>query len=120
MPKKLSSVTEAQLVKDIAYSLAMPQSDVKKVIDAFKEEVVDHLVSGTKVNLVGFGSWTPVYVKPKRKGEMVRNPSTGEEAPRAKAVDAAFKVKASASPSLKTKFPKVKTAPGAKLEKLLK
>ena len=69
MPKKLTTITEGQLVKDIAFSTGESQSAVKVILAAFKDEVTEHLVSGNKVTLTKFATFTPRYVKGKKRGE---------------------------------------------------
>lgn len=120
MPKKLNSVGTMQLVKDVAFATGYPQGEVREIVSALSAEIVDYLVGGNKVSLTGFVTFKPSYVPEKKRGELVRNPATGEMMKRAKAEPASFRVKATASPSIKKQFPSVKSAAGAKLEKLLK
>jgi nucleoid DNA-binding protein len=120
MAKNLSTVSEATLVKDVAFATGYPQREVRDILSAVKDEIVDNLVDGSKVNLMGLVRFTPSYVAAKKKGELVRNPATGEMIKRAAGVPASFRVKASASSAIKKQFPSVASSAGKKLESLLK
>lgn len=92
---------------------------VRLVVKAFKEEVIDCLKNGYKVTLNGLVRFEPKYVTPKPKGEMVRNPGTGETAPRAAAIPASFTSKAFMSSAIKKVFPSTKTKAGIALAEQL-
>lgn len=114
-------MTESQLVDELCKRLGVDEeskitrTDVRKFIKAFKEEVTECLVMGYKVSLSGLVRFEPRYVPEKPKGVLVRNPATGESAPRAKAVPASFKAKAFASSTIKRQFPTIRSAAGKTL-----
>lgn len=121
MAKGAEALSESQLADLVTYRVnerdggTMSKSDVKRVIGAFKEEVVDCLVNGYKVKLNGLASFEAKLVPEKKKGEPVRNPATGETAPRAKTTPAGFKGSVRVSPSIKSKFPATKSSNGREL-----
>lgn len=53
---------------------SLSKKDVKTVLDAFVDTVIDAVSNGKKVQLIGFGSFERAFRK-SRKG---RNPQTGE------------------------------------------
>lgn len=65
--------------EDVAEKMAaksgMTKKDSAKALNAFIAVVTDALVSGDKVQLVGFGS----FEKAKRSARKGRNPMSGEE-----------------------------------------
>ena len=91
----------------------------KVFLKTFKQTVKECVAEGYRVNFAGLVKFEPKFIPVKPKGEMVRNPRTGETAPRAAAVPAAFKVKATASSSLKAAFPSTRTNAGKELAERL-
>ena len=63
------------LIKSIAEQSGQTQKEVSNVIDLFLSTVKKGLLSGDKVTLIGFGTFSVVNTKEK-KG---RNPQTGKE-----------------------------------------
>lgn len=126
-------LTEAQFVKeltgringaDVKYAgedgkrYTLPDLDeraVKAILGAVKAEVISCVTNGYKVTLNQFGRFEPVFVPEKKKGEMVRNPTTGETKPRAEGVPAGFKAKAFMSSTVKNLFPSTRTNAGKEL-----
>lgn len=113
------TLTESQFASELAKRLDVSESEVKKFIKGFKAEVVDCLANGYKVSFAGLVRFEPKYVSAKAKGEMVRNPGTGEMAPRKVAEPASFKAKAFASSAIAKFFPSLRTNAGKALEELL-
>lgn len=120
--KGAKPLSESEFIDEVVNRLggAMPKTQVRAVVKAMKEEIADCLANGYKVTLTGLVRFEPKFVPEKKKGEPVRNPSTGETAPRAKTVPASFKAKAFASSSLKKVFPTIKSSAGTELAKQLK
>ena len=117
-------MSEAEFVERLAENLGDFEyvggaRGAKMWLKTFKQTLAECVVEGNKVNLSGLLRVEPKFVPAKPKGEMVRNPSTGKTAPRAVAVPAAFKVKATASPSLKAAFPSTRTGAGKALAEKL-
>ena len=80
-------MNKTELVAAVAEKAGMTKEQAKKAVAAVEESVVEALVKGDKVQLVGFGTFE---VK-ERKARMGRNPSTGEEMPIAASKGIAFK-----------------------------
>ena len=68
-------MNKSELVAKVSEVSGVSQSDTEKVIEGFKSAVKDALVSGDKVQLVGFGSWETTT----RAARTGRNPRTGEQ-----------------------------------------
>jgi DNA-binding protein HU-beta len=66
---------KADLIDKVAGSTDLSKVNVKKVIDATIEEIMDAVSKGEKVGFVGFGSFD-VSNRAQRTG---RNPRTGEK-----------------------------------------
>lgn len=71
----MSSLTKSDIIKLICEKTGKSQSDVKQVFDATIDVIVEELVKGSDINLIGFASFKVKQV-PERKG---RNPATGQE-----------------------------------------
>ncbi len=71
----VKKVNRQDLVKEIANKTGLKQKDVKEVIAAFEETIIEYLSKGYKVTLMNFGTWE-IKERKERKG---RNPQTGEE-----------------------------------------
>lgn len=68
-------MNKTQLTAQLAEKTGLSKKDAEKALNAFVEIVNDSLVTGEKVQVVGFGSFE-VKVRPARTA---RNPRTGEE-----------------------------------------
>ena len=68
-------MNKAELIGSIADKSGLSKADAGKALDAFVSSVTDALVSGERISLVGFGSWSV----DNRNARMGRNPRTGEE-----------------------------------------
>ncbi len=66
--------TKRDLVKRIAIKHAIPQSDVKDVVQSFLDSVVDTLTEEGRLELRDFG----IFQVKKRAERKARNPKTGE------------------------------------------
>lgn len=77
-----------ELITAMAGKAGMSKKDTEKVLKAFEEVVVEELVKGGKVQLVGFGTFD-VAERAAREG---RNPQTGEVMPIAASKAPRFKV----------------------------
>jgi len=71
-------LTQTQLAAEIAERSDMSKSDVKRVLDALEEVVLDELAGAEKVKIAGVVQLT-VRVKEATKARKGRNPATGEE-----------------------------------------
>jgi len=67
-------MNKSELIVAIADKAEMTKKQAEKALKAFEEVVTDTLVSGGKVQLVGFGTFD-VAERAAREG---RNPQTGE------------------------------------------
>ena len=68
-------MNKTELIAALADKAGLNKHDAEKALNAFTEVVTETLISGEKVQLVGFGSFE---VK-ERAERMARNPRTGEE-----------------------------------------
>lgn len=68
-------MNKTELVGQVAAKTGMTKKDVEKVVNAFFATVEGSLKEGSKVQLIGFGTFE-VRERKSRKG---RNPQTGEE-----------------------------------------
>jgi DNA-binding protein HU-beta len=68
-------MTKAELIDAVADGAGISKSAAAKAIDSFINGVTKALKKGTKVTLVGFGTFSVS----KRKARKGRNPRTGEE-----------------------------------------
>lgn len=76
--------TKAEIYKHISETVDMPRKDVVEVLDALDDLMIKSLKKSGEFNLLGLGKMTLIKkpaVKAK-KGEMTRNPFTGEETPK--------------------------------------
>ena len=76
-PKKrkvIKEMNKTQLIDVIATKTDLKKKDVEAVVNAMNEAVVEALVAGDKVQLIGFGTYE-VKTRAARDG---RNPKTGE------------------------------------------
>jgi len=77
-----------ELITAMAGKAGMSKKDTEKVLKAFEEVVVEELMNGGKVQLVGFGTFD-VAERAAREG---RNPQTNEPMPIAASKAPRFKV----------------------------
>ena len=68
-------MNKGQFVDHIANEYSCTKTEAQKVIDRFTFSVIDAIVKGNEISLVGFGSFSVSKVAA-RKG---RNPRTGTE-----------------------------------------
>jgi DNA-binding protein HU-beta len=66
-------MTKLEMVEKIGESVALPKSDIEKILDQFVKITQETLKSGDKVSLTGLGSFIPKD----RKARTARNPKTG-------------------------------------------
>jgi nucleoid DNA-binding protein len=71
-------LTQTQLATEIAERADMSRADVKRVLEALEEVVLDELAEGQKVRIGGLVQLV-VRVKEATKARKGRNPATGEE-----------------------------------------
>jgi DNA-binding protein HU-beta len=69
------NMRKSDLVKAVAKSVDMPESQVSNVINATFEEVESSLASGDEVTITGFGTFR-ISERAAREG---RNPQSGEK-----------------------------------------
>ena len=67
-------MTKSNLISIVAESAGLTKKDTEKVVSGFLSAVTDALVSGDKVQIVGFGTFE-VRDRKEREG---RNPVNGE------------------------------------------
>lgn len=80
-------MNKAQLISAIAEANGIPLAQAEKVVDATLDGILETLVKGENVTLVGFGNFG---VK-KRAARKVKNPQTGIEMMIAAAIVPFFK-----------------------------
>ena len=68
-------MNKSELIKQIADRAGLSQAKVGDALDAFCASVIDTLLRGEEVAIIGFGAFK-VSQRAERKG---RNPRTGEE-----------------------------------------
>jgi DNA-binding protein HU-beta len=66
-------MTKIEMVDKIGETVALPKSDIEKILDQFVKATQDTLKAGDKVSLTGLGSFIPKD----RKARTARNPKTG-------------------------------------------
>ncbi len=66
-------MNKTQLINDVASKISLSKTDIEQVVNACFEVVSDTLISGEKVQFIGFGSFEPT-VRAERK---CRNPKDG-------------------------------------------
>jgi len=67
-------MTKADLVEKMAKDVKISKAEAGKALDSFIDGVKKTLKKGTKVTLIGFGTFSVA----KRKARKGRNPRTGE------------------------------------------
>lgn len=82
--KEVFRVNKAELVAKIAEKSQLTKKDAELALNAFMETVEETLVSGEKVQLVGFGTFDVRERKP-RQGRNPRNPEQVIQIPASKA-----------------------------------
>lgn len=88
-------MNKTDLIEVVAKAADLKKKDAEAAVNAVLDAFTDALVSGDKVQLIGFGTFE-VREKAEREG---RNPATGE----AIKIDASKQVKFSAGKTLKDK-----------------
>jgi DNA-binding protein HU-beta len=66
-------MTKIEMVNKIGESVALPKSDIEKILDQFVKSTQEALKAGDKVSLTGLGHFIPKD----RKARIGRNPKTG-------------------------------------------
>jgi DNA-binding protein HU-beta len=66
-------MTKIEMVNKIGENVALPKSDIEKILDQFVKVTQETLKTGDKVSLTGLGSFVPKD----RKARTGRNPKTG-------------------------------------------
>lgn len=82
--KEVFQVNKAELVAKIAEKSQLTKKDAELSLNAFMESVEEALVTGDKVQLVGFGTFDVRERKP-RQGRNPRNPEQVIDIPASKA-----------------------------------
>src|SRR4051795_4109323 len=72
------ALTQTQLAQEIADRADVTRADVKRVLAALEEVVLDELADAAKVKIRGLAQLT-ARVRPATKSRKGRNPATGEE-----------------------------------------
>ena len=68
-------MNKADLVNMVQHRTKLTKTDVSQVVDAAIEEIIDAVVDGKKVSILGFGSFEPR----ERSARQGLNPKTGEK-----------------------------------------
>ena len=71
----LSNMNKADLVNLVAARTELTKTDVSLVVDAAIDTIIDSVVEGKKVSILGFGSFEPRD----RSARQGLNPKTGEK-----------------------------------------
>jgi nucleoid DNA-binding protein len=110
------ALSEAELIEETVKRLPdMTASQMRKVLTALKEEIVDCVTQGYKVSLSGIVSLEPTVKAGRKKGTVVHNPFDGtSKTLRADEPDK-FVLKVRRSSSISNKFPTLRTADGKAL-----
>lgn len=125
MARGATPLTEAQFVEEVVTRIengdvALSKAQVKAVVKAFKEEIVDCLANGYKVSLSGLLTLTPVAKPGRKKGTVVRNPFDGSTKTLRADESDKFKVRPKVSTAVLGAFPSAKSTAGQGLLKQLK
>ena len=121
MAKGPQTLSESEFVDEIVSRLGdgFSKSQVRQVVKALKEEAIDCLANGYKINLTGLLTITPQAVKGRKKGTKVKNPFAGTEKTLRSDEPDKFRVKAKASSSILNHFPSIRSGDGQALHKQL-
>ncbi|NBW63850.1 MAG: HU family DNA-binding protein [Synechococcaceae bacterium WB4_1_0192] len=68
-------MNKADLVNHVSARTDLTKTDVAQVVDALIETIIDSVVEGKKVSILGFGSFEPR----ERSARQGLNPKTGEK-----------------------------------------
>jgi len=71
---KIPTFSKSELVIEIAAKTGFAQVNVKEVIDATLAKIIAKTEAGSKVTIMGFGS----FEQRQKKARLGRNPATGE------------------------------------------
>jgi len=71
------------LIRDTAAELELPAREVKNIVDTFFETIQLELEDGNEVRIGSFLKLGFAYVKPIKKGTLVRSPADGQSHPHA-------------------------------------
>ena len=74
-PDSLLQMNKADLVNLVAARTELTKTDVSMVVDAAIDTIIDSVVEGKKVSILGFGSFEPR----ERSARQGLNPKTGEK-----------------------------------------
>jgi nucleoid DNA-binding protein len=109
-------LSEAELIEETVKRLpGVTQSQMRKMLTALKEEIVDCVTQGYKVSLSGVASFEPTVKAGRKKGTVVHNPFDGtSKTLRADEPDK-FVLKVKKSSAISRKFPTLRTAAGKEL-----
>src|SRR5262245_36893605 len=110
------ALSEAEFIEETVKRLpGFTQSQVRKVVTALKEELVDCVTQGYKVSLSGIASFEPVVKPGRKKGTVVHNPFNGTSKTLRSDEPDKFMLRVKKSPAVSRKFPSIKTAAGKEL-----
>ena len=68
-------ISKNDIIKEVAQQVPQSENDVKKVVEAFWNTLVDHVEKGEEVRFIGLGK----FYKHHRGERLGRSPRTGEE-----------------------------------------
>lgn len=109
-------LTEAELVEETLKRLpGFTKNQVRQVVSALKEEIVDCVIQGYKVGLSGVVSFEPYVKAGRKKGSVVRNPFDGTTRTLRADEPDKFMLKVKRSSAVTKKFPTLRTAAGRTL-----
>jgi nucleoid DNA-binding protein len=113
-------LSEAELIEETVKRLpGFTKNQVRQVVTALKEEIVDCVTQGYKVGLSGIVAFEPTVKAGRKKGTVVHNPFDGtSKTLRADEPDK-FVLKVRRSTAIGKKFPTLRTAAGRELHEQL-
>ena len=80
-------MTKKEIIADIAKKTNQNEENVKSIVDALLDTIIEKMQSGEEVQLLGFGTFSSII----RKAREGRNPHTGEKVHVAERRSAKFK-----------------------------
>jgi len=67
-------MNKRELVSAISSNLSISDSEAQRFVDSFQKVVINELMSGGEISLIGFGKF---HIR-KQRARIGRNPATGE------------------------------------------
>jgi nucleoid DNA-binding protein len=115
----MERLTFPELVESVSAASGVDDKTTRAVIEHLRDEVIGWAAEGYSVSIPRLVKFQVRHQPAKRKGELVRNPATGEMAPRKEGVPESFKLKAFALPTASEGLPTAKTKEGKALKEAI-